>query len=96
MTATAVRPTGVERVLGPEELIVSKTDAKGRITYANISTAGVAVEVAVTDLAGVGDPMRVHGGTSAGPLEITCEIVRVTPTAAVLDALVGAAAPGVP
>jgi PAS domain S-box-containing protein len=35
MTATAVRPTGVERVLDPDELIVSKTDAKGRITYAN-------------------------------------------------------------
>jgi hypothetical protein len=83
-------------------------------TLRDISTAGVAVEVAVTDLAGVGDPMRIHGGTSAGPLEITCEIVRVTPTAAggrllaarnsptspptaaVLDALVGAAAPGIP
>ncbi|MGF1645542.1 MAG: PAS domain-containing protein [Kineosporiaceae bacterium] len=35
MTATAVRPTGVERLLGSDELIVSKTDAKGRITYAN-------------------------------------------------------------
>ena len=35
MMATAVRPTGVERVLAPDELIVSKTDAKGVITYAN-------------------------------------------------------------
>jgi hypothetical protein len=61
-----------------------------------VASSRTAVEVAVADLAGVGDPMRVHGGTSAGPLEITCEIVRVTPTAAVLDALVGAAAPGVP
>ena len=31
----AVTPTGVERTLGDEELIVSKTDLKGRITYAN-------------------------------------------------------------
>ncbi len=31
----AVTPTGVERTLGEEELIVSKTDLKGRITYAN-------------------------------------------------------------
>ena len=30
-----IRPTGVENVLGDEELIVSKTDLKGRITYAN-------------------------------------------------------------
>ena len=30
-----VRPTGVEHLLGEEELIVSKTDLKGRITYAN-------------------------------------------------------------
>jgi PAS domain S-box-containing protein len=31
----AIRPTGVENLLGEEELIVSKTDPKGRITYAN-------------------------------------------------------------
>ncbi|WP_439405203.1 PAS domain-containing protein [Bradyrhizobium sp. DASA03076] len=31
----AIRPTGVESFLGEEELIVSKTDLKGRITYAN-------------------------------------------------------------
>jgi PAS domain S-box-containing protein len=34
MTRT-VQPTGIENVLGEEELIVSKTDLKGRITYAN-------------------------------------------------------------
>jgi PAS domain S-box-containing protein len=34
MTRT-IRPTGVETLLGEEELIVSKTDLKGRITYAN-------------------------------------------------------------
>lgn len=30
-----VKPTGIENVLSDEELIVSKTDLKGRITYAN-------------------------------------------------------------
>lgn len=30
-----VRPTGVEHMLGDEELIVTKTDLKGRITYVN-------------------------------------------------------------
>jgi len=33
--ATSVRPTGEERLLGPDDLIVSKTDPKGVITYAN-------------------------------------------------------------
>ena len=32
---TAVRPTGVERVLADDQLIVSKTDLKGRLTYTN-------------------------------------------------------------
>jgi PAS domain S-box-containing protein len=32
---TAVRPTGVERTFAPHELIVSKTDTRGVITYAN-------------------------------------------------------------
>ncbi|WP_448615264.1 PAS domain-containing protein [Modestobacter sp. URMC 112] len=31
----SVRPTGVERSFAPHELIVSKTDARGVITYAN-------------------------------------------------------------
>lgn len=31
----AVRPTGVERTFGVDELIVSKTDRRGVITYAN-------------------------------------------------------------
>lgn len=33
--ATTVRPTTHESKLGPEEIIVSKTDLKGHITYAN-------------------------------------------------------------
>lgn len=35
MRATLIEPTGVERTFGPDELIVSKTDTKGVITYAN-------------------------------------------------------------
>jgi PAS domain S-box-containing protein len=35
LRASAVRPTGVERTFGTDEIIVSKTDDKGRITYAN-------------------------------------------------------------
>lgn len=35
LTRRAVRPTGVECPYNEDELIVSKTDLKGRITYAN-------------------------------------------------------------
>jgi PAS domain S-box-containing protein len=35
MKATQVRPTGVERTLGEDELIVTKTDPRGVLTYAN-------------------------------------------------------------
>lgn len=35
MRTTAVRPTGVERTFGDDEIIVSKTDTRGRITYVN-------------------------------------------------------------
>lgn len=35
MTTTKLRPTGREAVFGENELIVSKTDLKGRITYCN-------------------------------------------------------------
>lgn len=34
-TARTVRPTGVERSFGHDEVIVTKTDLKGRLTYAN-------------------------------------------------------------
>lgn len=30
-----VEPTGVERMLGPEDIIVSKTDPRGHLTYVN-------------------------------------------------------------
>jgi len=35
MAVAQVAPTGVERVFPDDEIIVSKTDVKGRITYAN-------------------------------------------------------------
>jgi PAS domain S-box-containing protein len=35
MARSAITPTGVERPFAEHELIVSKTDLKGRITYAN-------------------------------------------------------------
>jgi len=35
MAAPKTRPTGVERTFGEDEIIVSKTDLKGRITYVN-------------------------------------------------------------
>jgi PAS domain S-box-containing protein len=35
MRATSTQPTGVERTFGDEEIIVSKTDGRGFITYAN-------------------------------------------------------------
>lgn len=35
MARIQIQPTGVERHFGEEEIIVSKTDAKGRISYAN-------------------------------------------------------------
>ncbi|MBO3736326.1 PAS domain-containing protein [Actinoplanes flavus] len=35
MRATEVRPTGVERTFGEDELIVTKTDPRGVITYTN-------------------------------------------------------------
>jgi len=35
MNSLRVKPTGVERKLGEEDIIVSKTDPSGRITYVN-------------------------------------------------------------
>ncbi len=35
MAKYAFKPTGIERTFGEDEVIVSKTDLKGRITYGN-------------------------------------------------------------
>lgn len=42
MRDTRVQPTGRERLWGEEEIIVSKTDLKGIITYANLTFLKVA------------------------------------------------------
>ena len=56
MRATAIRPTGVERRFGADEIIVSKTDTRGVITYAN----DVFLRVAVYDEADiVGKPHNI-------------------------------------
>jgi PAS domain S-box-containing protein len=47
MRETSITPTGAERFFPEEEIIVSKTDLKGRITYANhtfITIAGYTEE----------------------------------------------------
>ncbi|MGF1645541.1 MAG: methyl-accepting chemotaxis protein [Kineosporiaceae bacterium] len=69
-----------QQVSHPVTVVVGDRSVDG--TLRDISMSGVAVEVWVDDLAGVGDPMRVHGSTGAGPLELTCGIIRVTPTPA--------------
>jgi PAS domain S-box-containing protein len=43
MKAPTIRPTGVERTFGEDEIIVSKTDLKGIITYANRTFLNVAM-----------------------------------------------------
>ncbi|SDZ32905.1 PAS domain S-box-containing protein [Micromonospora pattaloongensis] len=56
MRATLVRPTGVERTFDEDEIIVSKTDTRGVITYAN----DVFLRVSVYDEADViGQPHNV-------------------------------------
>ncbi len=35
MRATLIRPTGIERTFGEDEIIVTKTDTRGVLTYAN-------------------------------------------------------------
>ena len=51
MTKYTIEPTGIERHLGEDELIVSKTDLKGRITYANDVFCRIA-DYTVKDLIG--------------------------------------------
>ncbi|MGQ7294901.1 PAS domain-containing protein [Quadrisphaera sp. KR29] len=50
------RPSGVERTLGPDELIVSKTDLQGRITYANESFLRIG---AFTESQVIGQPHNI-------------------------------------
>jgi PAS domain S-box-containing protein len=51
--ARTVAPTGVERSLGPDDIIVTKTDVTGRITYANQTFLTIA---ALTEDQAIGAP----------------------------------------
>jgi PAS domain S-box-containing protein len=59
MAAPAIRPTGRESPFGDEELIVSKTDLKGRITYANDVFLRVA-KYSIQDLIGAPHSLIRH------------------------------------
>jgi PAS domain S-box-containing protein len=56
MRATQIRPTGVERVIAPGEIIVTKTDPRGVITYANDIFLCIS---ALTEQEAVGQPHNV-------------------------------------
>lgn len=51
-----ITPTGVERMLAPEEIIVSKTDPRGHLTYVNDSFLAIS---AYTDEDLIGRPHNV-------------------------------------
>ncbi|BCJ42584.1 chemotaxis protein [Actinoplanes ianthinogenes] len=53
MRATRIRPTGIERTFGDHEMIVTKTDPRGVITYANDVFLRVS---ALTEAEAVGQP----------------------------------------
>lgn len=56
MRAATITPTGVEKTLGQNELIVSKTDTKGVLTYVN----GIFCRFAVADEADlIGKPHNI-------------------------------------
>ena len=56
MRATQTRPTGVERTFGLDEIIVTKTDPRGLITYANDVFLRIS---ALTEAEAVGQPHNV-------------------------------------
>lgn len=51
-----VEPSGVERVLAPEDIIVSKTDARGHLTYVNDTFIDIS---GYTDAELIGKPHNV-------------------------------------
>ncbi|AGL20525.1 PAS domain-containing protein [Actinoplanes sp. N902-109] len=56
MKATRVAPTGVERTFGEDEIIVTKTDQRGVLTYANDVFLRVS---ALTEADAVGQPHNI-------------------------------------
>jgi len=56
MRATQVRPSGVERTFGEDEIIVTKTDPRGVLTYANDVFLRIS---ALTEQEAIGQPHSV-------------------------------------
>jgi len=56
MRATHVRPTGTERTFGVDEIIVTKTDPRGVITYANEVFLRIS---ALTEEQAIGQPHNI-------------------------------------
>ena len=56
MRATQVRPTGIERTFGEHEMIVTKTDQRGVITYANEVFLRMS---ALTEAEAIGQPHNI-------------------------------------
>jgi PAS domain S-box-containing protein len=73
--ATRTAPTGVERHFGDDELIVTKTDARGVITYANDVFLRVS---ALTEDEVVGKPHNIirHPGMPRGIFDLLWETLR--------------------
>jgi PAS domain S-box-containing protein len=75
MRASRTSPTGVERRFGDDELIVTKTDARGVITYANDVFLRVS---ALTEAEVVGQPHNIirHPGMPRGVFDLLWETLR--------------------
>jgi PAS domain S-box-containing protein len=74
MARPTVAPTGRERVFGEDEIIVSKTDLQGRITYANsvfLRVAGYAEE----DVLGQPHSMIRHPGMPRAVFKLLWETI---------------------
>ncbi|MEW1959981.1 PAS domain-containing protein [Kineococcus sp. NPDC059986] len=75
MRASRTAPTGVERRFGDDELIVTKTDPRGVITYANEVFLRVS---ALTEAEIVGQPHNIirHPGMPRGVFDLLWETLR--------------------
>ena len=73
--ARTVRPTGVERSFGPDDVIVTKTDLKGRITYANDVFCRVSA-IAEPDLLGRPHSVIRHPGMPKAVFQLLWDTIR--------------------
>lgn len=74
-TATRPRPSGVERTFGADEIIVSKTDLQGRITYANHVFLRIA-GYAETDVLGQPHNLIRHPEMPGGVFKLLWETIQ--------------------